>query len=202
MSDNLQIYLAIIAFGFVVTMLRLWNASSESKDKQQAAQRNKSANDQQLDFFVQQNGGHADEVFSTSCAAAALDRTQGMLYVVCGSHEKYSLKDLSAVKLVDMSEEYQNVQKLEQLHSGVDRGSTMNPYRGHSMREVKDAHQRFQSWQGNIVYGMELQYFDNRTPVTVDFFRADGDVFWLEAQNLSDCRQFVGAVEHARWNGK
>lgn len=202
MSGNLKIYLAILIFGLVVTGIRILIASGDSKGKQEEANQKKEQNNIRMNDYVQQHGGHVDFAFSTGCASMAVDKTQGMIYVISGKQEKYSLKDIADVKLVDKSEDYKYVQKMEQLHSGVDRGPMMDPYRGHSMREVKDAHQRFQDWTGAIVYGVELKFNDNRTPVETAFYRADSTVFWTEDQNLSDCKQFVKALDQAMWDAK
>lgn len=206
MSDTLKIYIAILIFGFIVTMVRVLIASGDSKGKQQEAQRKREENDNRLNEFVQQRGGHVDTTFSTGNASAALDKENGVLYVIApslpGGQARIDLKEVASVAMVNKSEDYKYLQKLEQLHSGVDRGPMADPYRGHSMREVKDAHQRFDAWQGSIVYGVELKMNDGSTPVQIAFYRADGTVFWSEDQNLQSCKSFAKQLDQAVLDAK
>lgn len=200
MSDNFKLYLIIMAVGLVVTMIRIMFASRDSEAKQAEAKQKQEANDSALTAFVSRSGGVADKHFSTGCASAALDSTNGMLYVVSdavGGEKKFDLKNVESVKVIDKSAEYQEVLKLEQLRSGVDRGSMMNPARGHSMRELKEGHQRFEDWIGRIVYGMELKFRDGSESVTIPFYNADSTVFWTEEQNLQACKKFADDVKLA-----
>lgn len=199
MSDNFKIYLIIMVVGLVVTMIRALIAGGDSKAKQEEAKQKQAANDEALSAFVSRSGGSASKQFSTGCASMALDKEKGMLYVVSeavGGEKAFDLKDVDDVKTIDKSADYQEVLKLEQLRSGVDRGPMMDPARGHSMRELKEGHQRFEDWAGKIVYGIELKLCGGES-VVVPFFNADGTVFWTEDQNLQACRKFAGDVKLA-----
>ena len=82
----------------------------------------------------------------------------------------------------------------EWLRTGVERRSLYMPYGRHSMREVKEGHQRFQEYRGKTVCGLEL-LMKTGPSVEVSCIGGTESVFWEHEKNLDQLRQFAGDLQ-------
>ena len=198
MSNDFFIYLGIAVLGVIVTAVRAYSASQDTKAAQERDSDLRHENDVRMKKLV--GSEIAGASFSSSGASMALNRGEGKLTVVtsgANAREKtVLLNEISSVNLVDHSEDYQHCQEMRRLRTGVDRCSTMRPYGKHSGREVKEGAEKLDWYNGKMVFGVELRRKDGQSE-TIPCFRGNGAVFWTEGESLFQLKQFVRTLSSA-----
>ena len=190
-------YLILTALMVIVVFIRASFANQDVKQQQSRESSQQFSLQSKADAMVQQAGAHSDAAFSSGSAVMVLDKTRRELFIATDQQEwKLSLDELSSVKVVDRSADYQRCQEMARLRKGVERKSLYLPYGRHSSREVKEGAQQLQSYTGQLVYGLEAQRKDG-SPLLIAAYCGNGTLFWTEAQRLEEFRAFVADVQRA-----
>lgn len=188
----------IVILAIVATMLRASSAEKKSHEIELEDFTRQAVNETALKKTIQAQGINASLRFSTGTASIAVDEEHGKVLVlsdvVPGGTLTFSISDLKSVRLIDHSDDYRHCQEMERLHSGAERKSMYNPSGRFSMRDVKQGHKRFESYRGELIYGLELNR-KGEPFLEIPFYRGNGNVYWNEDARLNELKRFAEALE-------
>ena len=191
---DIWIWIALAGLAVVVTSLRSKSAYDTTKAVRERGADRQKENETRMRKELESRQLNPDLMYSGPQVFMAADREKDILLIREADDRVLNLADIRDVRVIDHSDDYQHCQEMERLRTGVERRSLYMPYGRHSMREVKEGHQRFQEYRGKTVCGLEL-LMKTGPSVEVSCIGGTESVFWEHEKNLDQLRQFAGDLQ-------
>lgn len=199
-----KIYLILGAIGLLITFLRLKSADDKANENKAEFDQKQDETRKQTEKIIADENIKVQAKFVSSDTSVILDGENLSVIVlqrknVGLSRNSYPMTDISGIRMIDRSEDWKYCQEMQRLYSGVERHSRYKPYGDHSTKEVKNGHQRFESYEGEEVLGIEITLKSQpETPIDISCWNADGAVFWKQETLYQELKEFAIKAEEMR----